>query len=90
MAGVRGPDVLFQPKGAPNNLSVDVEHEVKQWGKDGHSHSWLSIDDLWKVREKYMELNEGKPYRYLDAVLAMMTEQEDEHNTPRLIFFFDN
>ena len=90
MAGVRGTEFLFKPKGIPDDISYDVKLEIERWGQDAHSHSWLSIDELWKVREKYMELNEGKPHKYLDAVLAMMTELEDENSTPRLFFFFDN
>ena len=88
MAGVRGGRTLFEPKGLPENMSSDVARASKEWGSDGHSHSWLSIDELWKVKEEYEE--EEKRHVYLDAILAMMMELETENCIPRLCFFFDN
>lgn len=89
MAGVRGEHKLFTPKGLPNTISTDVARAVKEWGVDAHSHTWFSIDDLWKISDEYEKL-EGARYRNLDAILAMMMELETENNTPRLIVFFDN
>lgn len=88
MAGVRGTKTLFEPKGLPENISSTVSKKNKEWGVDAHSHSWLSIEELWKIKEEYETENERYPY--LDAILAMMVELETENDIPRLILWFDS
>ena len=47
LAGVRydGPDAL----GLPDDCSEFVQKASDNWGEDGHSHSYLSLDDFEKV-----------------------------------------
>lgn len=49
LAGVRNySDVppLSQPRGLPDDVSTSVREESDDWGCDGHSHSWLSVEEL--------------------------------------------
>lgn len=44
IAGVRGEGPT--PLGLPEGLSVMAREEIKRWGPDGHSHSWLYLRDF--------------------------------------------
>lgn len=47
MAGVRERcEVLFEPRGIPEDVSVHGEEAMSQYGGDGHSHSWLSLEEF--------------------------------------------
>lgn len=49
LAGVRNySDVppLSKPRGMPQDVSPDVAAECEHWDGDGHTHSWLSVDEL--------------------------------------------
>ena len=56
MAGVRGYSnkSISPPKGLPKNLSLVVSLEAKHWGGDGHSHSWLNLEEI-KLLEIFVE-----------------------------------
>lgn len=38
---------ITEPRGVPDDASADYRREVEQWGGDGHSHSWLSLADVY-------------------------------------------
>ena len=40
------PHPIAQPRGLPEDVSPSVKAESDSWGPDGHSHSWLSVDEL--------------------------------------------
>lgn len=49
LAGVRnysGVTPIAQPRGLPNDVSDYVRGQYDSWGGDGHTHSWLSLDEL--------------------------------------------
>jgi hypothetical protein len=49
LAGVRNySDVppIAAPRGLPRDASAYVREESDNWGSDGHSHSWLSLEEL--------------------------------------------
>lgn len=48
LAGVRMSDVprISDPKGIPKDTSPEIRYQVKRYGDDGHSHSYLSLHDL--------------------------------------------
>ena len=57
LAGVRrgesdGVKLLSKPRGSPDNASAEFMETVKQYGNDGHSHSWATLLELmeydWK------------------------------------------
>lgn len=44
---------ISQPKGLPNDVTEEVQTESDYWGIDGHSHSFLTLDEL----KKYIDEN---------------------------------
>lgn len=52
LADVRnGLDIkpLSKPKGIPKELSSDMDEYIKEWGGDGHSHSWFTLKELKEI-----------------------------------------
>ena len=48
-AGIKtgeGFNPIHEPKGLPDDISVEVGREAVRWAGDGHSHSWLTIREL--------------------------------------------
>lgn len=41
-----GVPVLAMPRGMPDDASATVKEECEQWNSDGHTHSWLSVEEL--------------------------------------------
>lgn len=37
---------ISEPRGIPDDVSPEVAAESSRWGEDGHSHSWLSVQEL--------------------------------------------
>ena len=49
IAGVRNyanATPISEPRGLPDEVSWEMKDEVKGYGPDGHSHSWLSYKDF--------------------------------------------
>lgn len=44
---------ISKPKGLPNDVTVNVKEAAEFWGLDGHSHSYLNLDELKCYIEKY-------------------------------------
>lgn len=42
-SGIESP---FTPKGVPLDVSEGIQNEIEEWDSDGHTHSWLSIEEL--------------------------------------------
>jgi hypothetical protein len=65
MAGVRafGDEIvpIDQPRGLPCNVSETTRLMRENYGSDGHSDSWLSLDEL-KVLEAWWN-DHTKPYQ---------------------------
>ena len=40
---------IVQPRGLPGDASESVRASSDDWGVDGHSHSWLSLAELFNV-----------------------------------------
>ena len=52
-AGVRTGDPvtpISQPRGVPDDCCVQCKAEVERWGRNAHSHSWLTLDDIVDYR----------------------------------------
>lgn len=48
-AGIKtgqGFNVISQPKGLPEDVSPEVKADSDEWDSDGHSHSWLSLQEI--------------------------------------------
>lgn len=54
MAGVRSgtesPRPISEPRGLPEDISVVTKLDNDCWGRDGHSHSWLSATEAGNVQ----------------------------------------
>ena len=52
----RSAEELIKPVSKPRGLPKDVSHSVreasKDWGDDGHSHSWLNLEELKEVEQR--------------------------------------
>lgn len=49
LAGVRardGIEPISEPRGLPEDASAVVQHHSDWFGIDGHSHSWISADEI--------------------------------------------
>lgn len=90
LAGVRGlepEDPQYErpisgPRGVPEDASYRYEDLVRRWEGDGHSHSWLTADELRLLPEG---MREEDWYRVVD-MLALKYGGD----AVRLCFFFDN
>lgn len=83
MAGVRAERKLFDPKGIPRRMSLEVSDE---WdgGIGWHTPSWLTADEFARVVD---ELDAPPvPYAQARAILAALRELPGS----RLVFWFDN
>jgi hypothetical protein len=59
-AGVKtgsGFNVISPPKGIPQDCCAEIRQCVGYWDTDGHSHSWLTVDELlsfdWTQKTKH-------------------------------------
>lgn len=62
MAGVRGSQQYFKQKGLPDDISSGVRKICVDYGSDGHSHSWLTLEELQSVdweSNKFMIQEDG-------------------------------
>lgn len=74
---------IIAARGIPKDgMSIEVEFEINSWQGDGHSHSWLSLNELKNVLFVHPDLE-------LRALVAAMEVLETYHET-RIVFFFDN
>lgn len=48
LAGVRrqGIEGFSEPKGTPPDVSKEVQIAIDQWGVDGHSHNYFTLEEL--------------------------------------------
>ena len=89
LAGVRSDECepVKPPKGIPEVLSETTLAELKQWGEDAHTHSWLTLTEL----EKYDWKDTGL-WSAIENIIWGMREFA-EHIGPdnvRIVFWFDN
>lgn len=96
MAGVRNYrsiDAISEPKGLPNDISMLTLLDVKSWGSDGHSHSYLTAYELdilddW-LKDEYDFPNSNLEYGILHSYFpeSDFSPWAEEY---RLVFWFDN
>ena len=41
-----GFNPIFEPRGLPEDVSKDYKQLVDNYGEDGHSHSWVTLEEL--------------------------------------------
>lgn len=91
LAGVRGNGP--PPRGLPEDISDLARLEVDGWGADGHSHSWLPIDEAARLFLE-TEWRKGDPdpqsYEAKFPVAHYFGVETESVADYRLIFWFDN
>lgn len=93
LAGVRGDGP--EPRGIPDDASATTRLLVRQWGGDGHSHSWLPLAEATLEFNK-RRYSEGEvsvdPESYRDKYPASywFGVESDNVENYRLVFWFDN
>ncbi|NBB79925.1 MAG: hypothetical protein GVY36_10840 [Verrucomicrobia bacterium] len=102
MAGIRGNEQLFEPRGLPDDLPSAVQFAFEYNRDDWHTPSWLKIDELREVRDVYVRHMEksgkrrGYPGQHLAGIIGMMDSAEQWWNQhfgggdAILVFWFDN
>jgi hypothetical protein len=97
LAGVRGEGP--EPSGIPTNLSPLVKEAIDNWDCDGHSHSYMSLEEFYTVlKQQEYDIKKLPIYKScrkitrdlgkLDQILLDATKPSlVEH---RVVFFFDN
>ena len=80
MANVRnynGVEPISKPRGLPSDVSKTVAGISEAWDVDGHSHSWLTLDEVRSL------LDHGAD---IERVVSDMTDCDES----RVVFWFDN
>ena len=103
MAGVRGEDesAISSPKGLPVDASKVTAFECEVFGDDGHSHSWLSSEEIgvlyaWWEKERPFKNGTGEyggieqQFGYLFGNAWMKDNMPERVTDFRWVFWFDN
>lgn len=98
IAGVRGAGP--SPLGLPEGLSVMAREEIKRWGPDGHSHSWLYLRDFvmsairhnGDIGDAALKALNGKhpALEFLNAPADGIQVDIEDLADFRVVFWFDN
>lgn len=86
---------ISPPKGIPSDLSEIGSRICREWGPEGHSHSWLVADELlsydWSRRSAIQEgRSEGEVCQdFVERFLPTLREH-GRAGSVRVVFFFDN
>lgn len=102
MAGVRREiDGHFEERGLPEDVSEAVKKESDSWDGDGHTHSYLTLDEMMEkvidAKNKHIlgdsSIEAYDASRSLDAdiINGVFTPEEiSDSGNYRLVFWFDN
>lgn len=98
--GVRFDNTLgFEEKGLPTDVSSEIKESSDHWDTDGHSHSWLRLDEILLKISSVNQLvvlngahqNEIQGVRELQVLIDCFTkEEQSQPEQHRLVFWFDN
>jgi hypothetical protein len=89
LAGVRGGwgsngDPIDYPRGLPSNCSEECQHESDRMDSDGHSHSYMTADEIIENLDK-----DEFEHMYNHAV-ELKEKAGGNGKNGRFVFFFDN
>jgi hypothetical protein len=94
LAGVRGEGPA--PRGIPGDVSETTQYLIDEWGEDGHSHSWLELDEAVKIfvetGSDEKEVGEDPPYwrKWPYSFFFDVDEEKATEHDYRIVFWFDN
>lgn len=99
IAGVRGDNYEWEPRGLPTDVSIVTKLLSDHDGEDGHTHSWITYDEMMIVVKEFggnQDDWEFKPFGiwffgngvndWHDPSYQFPKEIEDV----RIVFWFDN
>jgi len=101
LAGVRGEktNAMFPVRGMPWDASATTRFDCAHYGTDGHTHSWISADEIARFSGWWKSHVDSKPWPEWDCWL-FGNNYSDFVNYPqnrieglediRFIFWFDN
>ena len=88
LAGVRsswgGHKTISEPRGNPANCSAEYQHVSDRMDGDGHSHSYLTADEILD------NLNKEDFGAMYDHAVELKEKANGKGNNARFVFFFDN
>lgn len=78
-----------EPRGLPDDASDTALTFADDWGSDGHSHSWLPLDEAAAI---YLatEFNPSNFAQQYPASEFFGVDRPDDEDEYRLVFWFDN
>lgn len=89
LAGVRGEGQ--KARGLPADISETAAYLVRDWGVDGHSHSWLPLVEAAEIFLATEWPSRPEPNSYASkAPCSYYFGAEGELENYRLVFWFDN
>lgn len=68
-------------RGLPNYMSKEVSNDAARWGLDGHSYTWMTLEEA----EQAAGVNDE-----FDAFVAWLKARQAPWESTRLVFWFDN
>jgi len=88
LAGVRRDmkSVYREPLGLPDDASGGVIYHAKEWGPDGHSHSYMGMKEAKEVWKK----TSHEPKKFYPFESLCNDEYGDDLDDYRVVFWFDN
>lgn len=104
MAGVRhyegdGIEPISEPKGVPDDITIVTQLDLKSWGCDAHSHSYLTRDEIEQLSGWYDKLDQRETpgsFHRMAGVFGYIDGESIEHcgdgmfDDVRIVFWFDN
>ena len=96
LAGVRGGEPLYEPRGYPDvdgSMPWTVGKYSHGHEMDCHSASHLSLGELKNVRKAYREMCMADGYEgrtWIDDLIALMRSAEKRGEPTEAVFCFDN
>jgi hypothetical protein len=93
--------IVAQPRGIPEDLAWLTKWVIAR-DADGHSHSWLNVEEIRALTEWYEEYDRLGRRRYLEQWLGTYfgntfwdvgpgsTARGSYHTDVRFVFYFDN
>lgn len=97
-------NIRIRPISEPRGLHFpcpEVRRLIQEWGRDGHSHSWLRLDELLNFEWTETTVIDGEeiPYHKLceefwtdtiPKLLALSRKHRVGYVDLRIVFWFDN
>lgn len=86
-------DESFEAKGVPDDMSATLQAQDVSWKDDGHSHSWLTLEEI-KTKQLILMVSSDVDAHDAGQALASFVktifDPSDDPATTRVVFWFDN